>query len=243
MSQSIWTTKNRLRGCYAQPMKDVRKKLGVGRMAYPTIDEARKVLLGERGKCVYCGGSGYIKTESGETPYCACRILTSVDRSINRMRALSRDVPPLRFDGDMPNARDIRIAFGTFIKHPASGIIFGPPGTGKTTFMRLLLEAFSPMAVYVTEDALLQHDNAEALKSAPAILLIDDIGATVYTENSAWRTNNLRRVIGARADSGYITLVGTNMRADALRRRVGERVYSRLMQKKKFSAKFTTKVR
>lgn len=138
-----------------------------------------------------------------------------------------------------------------FLTNPAtrpSLLLFGTPGTGKTTFMRAMFmtvnflyneelsrnEIVSRFTKASELGAILKTDKEEykRLKSATC-LFIDDLGFTGESEmvnDYGVKAKPIEDIVEHRYDRQLMTVCTTNLTAAQIREKYGERIYSRICE-------------
>jgi DNA replication protein DnaC len=201
-----------------------------------------------------CDGSGWIEDPSSRTvTACRCRPQLVAGRRARalsaviprRYRGVSFDRPPV---SDMPAPQvdvvrryvrrlDDRLAEGRGLW------LFGGVGTGKTTLAMLVsksaLKAGHSVAIYSmprllaeirnTFDANADNSYAQLFAKLTAVdlLQLDDVGAEQQTE---WVLEQLYAIVNERYEDGKALMITTNLTVDELRKQIGERTVSRLIE-------------
>jgi DNA replication protein DnaC len=183
-------------------------------------------------------------------------------RKLEKYNMINARLEVVTFDSYQPNSREQQLALHaskeyveSFDLQSSSNLLFsGMYGLGKSHLAYSICKGVRSKghsAVFVSMPKLLtmikdtyNNENSEFTEaglinvlSAVNLLVIDDIGAQKgnKTEGETWATEKLFEIVDGRA--GRHTVYTTNLTSGELRKNVGERIFSRMIQDTK-SIKF-----
>lgn len=204
-----------------------------------------------------CDGSGWILGPEDRARSCECRerrLRRARSRGVasvipRKYRGVGFDRPPLPLIESLNPApvKAVRRYAGAIGERLAGGQglwLMGSVGTGKTTLAMLVskaaLEAGHSVAIYSLPDLLRDirrtfgdlpgapsHDEFFERLTSVDLLHLDDLGAE---KSSEWVLEELYSLINRRYEDQRSVVVTTNLDQDELKRQIGERTVSRLVE-------------